>query len=248
MELGTRRARNNSHRRTLARLSGAAGVAIAALNAAGLVYAFRRDDAVANVDPAPPPQVVASKPLIRDLDTSIGSLGQFSAVDQVKLRAQVGGTLTEIHFKDGDVVHKGDLLFAIDARPYEIRLAQANALLVQATAKLALAQRELDRAQALKRSDAGTVENVDQRTADLHTDQAAVEDAKAQIVSLGTVRTALAARTGVSVREAVTNQEFTETFAAAIAWTASNPDLAHTFISLFADVSSVHDRAGSGFE
>jgi multidrug efflux pump subunit AcrA (membrane-fusion protein) len=192
--------------------------------------------------------VVVSKFLIRDLDTSIGFLGQFSAVEQVELRARVGGTLTETHFKDGDIVRKGDLLFAIDARPYEIRLAQANALLKQAAAKLALAQRELDRAQALKRSDARTIENVDQRTADLHTGQAAVDYAKTQIVSLGTVRTALAAPTGVSVREAVTSQEFTETFAAAIAWTASNSDLAHTFISLFADVSSVHDRAGSDFK
>ena len=248
MELGTRRTRHHSHRRTLARLSGAAAVAIAAISAAGLVYASRGDDAVANVDPAPPPQVVVSKPLIRDLDTSIGFLGQFSAVDQVELRGQVGETLMEIHFKDGDIVHKGDPLFAIDARPYEIRLDQANTLLEQATAKLALAQRELDRALALKRSDAEAVENVDQHTADLHTGQAAADDAKAQIVSLGTVRTALAAPTGVSVREAVTSQEFTETFAAAIAWTASNSDLAQTFISLFADVSSVHDRAGSGFE
>jgi hypothetical protein len=43
-----------------------------------------------------------------------GFLGQFSAIDRVGVRAQVGGTLTEIHFKDGQIVHKGDLLFVID--------------------------------------------------------------------------------------------------------------------------------------
>jgi membrane fusion protein, multidrug efflux system len=43
---------------------------------------------------------VVSKPLERELDSSLGFLGQFSAVDQVELRAQVGGTLTGIHFKD----------------------------------------------------------------------------------------------------------------------------------------------------
>src|SRR5262249_3815625 len=106
---------------------------------------------------------------------------QFSAVEQVELRAQVGGTLIGIHFKDGDIVHKGDLLFTIDTRPYEIRLAQAQAQLETGTARLALAERELYRAQELKRSDFGTAQNVDQRTADLRTAQATIDDAKAQI-------------------------------------------------------------------
>jgi len=55
----------------------------------------------------PPPQVTVSKPLARDVDTRIGLLGQFSAIDRVELRAQVGGTLTEIHFQDGQIVHTG---------------------------------------------------------------------------------------------------------------------------------------------
>jgi len=60
----------------------------------------------------------------------LGFLGQFAAVSQVELaRAQVGGTLTGIFFKDGDIVRKGDILFTIDARPYEITLAEANAQL-----------------------------------------------------------------------------------------------------------------------
>src|SRR6516164_5515460 len=83
-------------------------------------------------NPAPQtllPQVTVSKPLVRELDSRLGFLGQFSAVDQVELRAHVGGTLTGIHFKDGDIVYQGDLLFTIDARPYEIRLAQATAQL-----------------------------------------------------------------------------------------------------------------------
>ncbi|MFP3693901.1 biotin/lipoyl-binding protein, partial [Burkholderia sp. SIMBA_048] len=75
---------------------------------------------VANARPLPPHEVTISRPLVRDLDTRLGFLGQFSAVDQVELRAQVGGTLTGIHFRDGDIVHKGDLLFTIDPVPYEI--------------------------------------------------------------------------------------------------------------------------------
>jgi multidrug efflux system membrane fusion protein len=89
--------------------------------------------------PAALPQVVVSKPLVRDLDTRLGFLGQFSAVSQVELRAQVGGTLTGIFFKDGDIVRKGDLLFTIDPRPYEITLAEATAQLDVASARLELA-------------------------------------------------------------------------------------------------------------
>ena len=43
------------------------------------------------------------------------------------MRAQVGGTLTQIGFKDGDIVHKGDLLLVIDPTPYQIKLSQATA-------------------------------------------------------------------------------------------------------------------------
>src|SRR5215475_1943851 len=73
------------------------------------------------------------------------------------------------------------LLFTIDARPYEIRLAQAKAQLETATARLALAERELNRAQVLVTKSFGTQETVDQRTAEQRSAQAAVDDAKAQI-------------------------------------------------------------------
>src|SRR2546427_11546691 len=127
------------------------------------------------------PQVTVSKPLMHELDTRLGFLGQFSAVEQVELRAQVGGTLTGIYFKDGDIVHQDDLLFTIDPRPYEIRLAQAHAQLETANARLVLAGRELHRAQVLAAKAFGTEQTVDQRTADQRTGQAAVDDAKAQI-------------------------------------------------------------------
>src|SRR6266403_3886891 len=68
----------------------------------------------------PPPSVAVSAPLQRDIDVRLQFLGQFSAVQQLELRAQVGGTLTQIGFKDGDIVHKGDLLCEIDPTPYQI--------------------------------------------------------------------------------------------------------------------------------
>jgi RND family efflux transporter MFP subunit len=119
--------------------------------------------------------------LQRDVDSRLGFLGQFSAIDRVELRAQVGGTLTEIHFQDGRIVQKGDLLFVIDPRPYEIKLAQANAQLQTVTARVTLAKTQLSRAQSLRHDEFATQETVDQRTNDQDGSQAAVEDAKARI-------------------------------------------------------------------
>jgi RND family efflux transporter MFP subunit len=147
-------------------------------------YSYHESEAAAaDAAPAPPPapQVVATKPLVRNLESRIGFLGQFSAVDRVEIRAQVGGILMNIHFVDGAIVKKGDLLFTIDTTPFDIRLAQAKAELDTATARLSLANQELARAQKLKLGDAGSVQNVDQRTAEQRAAVASVEGAKAQI-------------------------------------------------------------------
>jgi multidrug efflux system membrane fusion protein len=171
-----------ARRRLKARLAIALVIGVAAV-AAGwkLTGGLRTSSSTHAADPPALPEVVVSRPLQRDLDTRIGVLGQFSAVERVELRAQVGGTLTQILFRDGDTVQKGDLLFTIDARPYEIKLAQANALLQTAQAHVDLAERQLERAKTLERSSAGSEENVDQRNADLKTAQASVQDAQAQI-------------------------------------------------------------------
>jgi multidrug efflux system membrane fusion protein len=159
----------------------ATGAAVIALAAVFWVGFSDRGGGQTSSAEMPPAQVTVSQPLARDLDTRIGLLGQFSAIDRVELRAQVGGTLTEIHFKDGQIVHKGDLLFMIDPRPYEIKLAKATAQLQTASARLALASVQLGRAQTLLRTSYGTAETVDQRTSEQRSAQAAIDDAKAQI-------------------------------------------------------------------
>jgi RND family efflux transporter MFP subunit len=169
--------RNNG--RASAKLWIAAGLVGIALVSAWLRYGENRSSA--DTRPAALPQVVVSKPMAQDIDTRLGFLGQFAAVSQVDLRAQVGGTLTGIFFKDGDTVRKGDLLFTIDPRPYEITFTEATAQLDVASARLELADRQLDRAKDLEHSNAGSMENVDQRTSDQRSARAAVEDAKARI-------------------------------------------------------------------
>ena len=183
-KLRTGQAPEGGARRTGRRLRSkfwiASGLAIVAIGVGLFVRSHGASAPSADAHPALP-RVTVSKPLMHELNTRLGFLGQFSAVDHVELRPQVGGTLTGIHFKDGDIVRKGDLLFTIDSRPYEIKLAQAKAQLETATARLVLADRELNRAQELERNNAGTVQNVEQRTSDRQAAQAAVDDARAQI-------------------------------------------------------------------
>jgi len=59
--------------------------------------------------------------------TAIGNVGGYT----VSVEAQVAGELLEVHFKEGDFVHKDQLLFTIDPRPYEATLAQAQATLLR---------------------------------------------------------------------------------------------------------------------
>jgi len=139
----------------------------------------------ASAQPAlpPPPTVTVSTPLQRDLASWTTFTGQFSAVDYVELRAQVSGYLTEIHFTDGQIVHKGDLLFVIDPRPYDIALQQAGAQLLTATAGLDLANREIVRTTELHRSDFASGELLDQRVQQQRAAQAALDQAKAAVRS-----------------------------------------------------------------
>src|SRR5258708_25767920 len=149
-----------------AKLWVAAALAGIVLAGAWLKYSPKASGSSAGAPPAALPQVVVSKPLAQDIDTRLGFLGQFAAVSQVELRAQVGGTLTGIFFKDGDIVRNGDLLFTIKARPYEITLAEADAQLEVAAARLELADRQLDRAKDLEQSNAGPLENRDPRVSE----------------------------------------------------------------------------------
>ena len=171
-------ARVSRHRRRLAAASLLGMIAVAV---GGTVLLDRGGSRQAGPASLPPALVTVSPPLRRVISDHTSFLGQFSAVDQVELRAQVGGTLTAIGFKDGQIVHKGDLLFVIDPRPYQIRLAQAEASVATAAARLALATAELWRAQQLKRGEFGTAETVDQRVDDQRAAGAALATAKQSV-------------------------------------------------------------------
>ena len=167
---------------TRKRWGRAAGVvAIAVVLAAFAGEHAWRNSAKPALPPPPPPQVTVSTPLRQTVVGATGFLGQFSAVDTVELRAQVGGTLTDIAFRDGQIVKQGDPLFTIDPRPFQIRLDQAVAQFHTAQAREALAEAELWRARQLKQTEFGTAENVDQRAAEQSGALAAIDTAQAAI-------------------------------------------------------------------
>ena len=130
-----------------------------------------------------PPTVTVSAPLRKRLTTWTTFTGQFSAVDRVEIRAQVSGYLTEIHFKDGQIVKKGDPLFVIDPRPYAITLANAKAQVETAQATLNLSKKQLARTADLIRSDYASHETMDQRTQAQEAAAASLDQAQAAVRS-----------------------------------------------------------------
>src|SRR5229473_405137 len=134
------------------------------------------------VPPSPPVATVAL-PLRETVTNQTELTGQFSAVNQVGLRAQVSGYLTEIHFQDGQIIRKDDLLFVIDPRPYEIQLQQATAQRETAAAALELADKQVARTARLNREQFATDELLDQRAQTRRAAAAAVQAAEAAIRS-----------------------------------------------------------------
>ena len=117
----------------------------------------------------PPPKVTVAKPLIRELVESKDFTGQFEAVDFVDVRARVSGYLESINFIDGQTVKKGDLLFVIEPKPFELALETAKADLAQANANLDLAKAQLARTAELRKKSYATEETYDERVAQVNT-------------------------------------------------------------------------------
>src|SRR5258705_13321719 len=76
---------------------------------------------------AAPPPVTVARPLQKTITEWDEYTGRFSAVASVEVRARVSGFIDSVHFKDGQVVKQGDLLFVIDPRPYRLAREQSTA-------------------------------------------------------------------------------------------------------------------------
>lgn len=99
--------------------------------------------------PGPPPEVVLSQPVVRNIAEWDEYTGRFAAIEAVDIRARVNGYLDSVHFTEGETVAKGQLLYVIDPRPFERALAQAEAELAAAKVKVDNARLDVDRGEPL---------------------------------------------------------------------------------------------------
>jgi RND family efflux transporter MFP subunit len=129
----------------------------------------------------PPPTVTVAKPIERGVVDNDEYVGRFVAVDSVEVRARVSGYLDQIHFRDGQMVNKGDLLFTIDKRPFQNAVDQARGVLATANANLAFTEADLNRAKQLVRDKTITEQTFDQRTQAFHTAQASIASNEAAV-------------------------------------------------------------------
>lgn len=102
--------------------------------------------------------------------------GRLEAVDRVELRSRVAGAIEKLHFQEGALVEKGDLLVTIDPAPYEAEVARARATVTAAEARAALARTELKRGKQLVGSSAVSQSDYDQR---VNAEASAVADLEA---------------------------------------------------------------------
>lgn len=102
--------------------------------------------------PEPAPTVIVAAPIVREVRDWDDYAGRFEAVDAVEIRPRVSGMLQAVHFRDGQNVKKGQLLFSIDPRPIEAQLAQSRAQLARARAAQANADASYRRGRSLSQN------------------------------------------------------------------------------------------------
>ena len=133
--------------------------------------------------PGPPPAmpVTVATPLTQELVDWDDFVGRFEAPQNVEVKPRAAGYLKSVHFRDGQFVRAGQLLFRIDARPSQAALAQSQAQLARAEATLINARTELARSRTLAAQRAASQEEVEQRQAAVRTGEADVASARAAI-------------------------------------------------------------------
>ena len=158
-----------------------AGVAAGLLISAATIgfYSLSGNEAIAG--PPPLPNVTISQPLSRNITEWDDYTGRFEASQSVEIRPRVAGQLVGVHFQDGDIVRKGQLLFSIDRRPFQASLSEALARAVAAQTQLALSRSEYARAARLIDAEAVSQEEVDSLRAAMRAGEAGVAAAQAMV-------------------------------------------------------------------
>jgi multidrug efflux system membrane fusion protein len=153
--------------------------------------------------PRPPSVPVTVAPVQqRSVPYEISAIGTVTPIQTVAVRSQVSGTLVRVGFQEGDEVQKGQVLFQIDARPYQAALDQAAANLAKDRAQLTNANAQVSRYEELARNNLATQEQFDQMKANagaleaaLTADSAALQTARLNL-EYCTIRAQIGGRTG----------------------------------------------------
>lgn len=137
---------------------------------------------------APAIPVLVSSVIQKPMPVELRAIGNVQAYSTVVVKSLVEGTLTRAHFKEGQEVKKGDLLFTIDPRPFEVQLRQAEANLARDRAQAENARQQAQRYEKLVQKEYVSQEQYDQLRATaaayegtLLADQAAVDQARLQL-------------------------------------------------------------------
>ena len=128
-----------------------------------------------------PKEVVVDNPHIEEVNISAESTGRVEAKYSVDLVARVPGFLMKKYFNEGDFVKKGQLLFQIDPREYQLEVNNSQATVNQYSALLKNAQQELNRANALVKEDLISRSDVDQSLATRNQNKALLDAARQQL-------------------------------------------------------------------
>jgi RND family efflux transporter MFP subunit len=166
----------------------------------GLALGGCGEQAGAQGGPPPAAPVSVAPAVQRTVSDSEEFSGRLEASEFVELRARVSGTIEQVHFTDGALVKKGQLLFSIDARPFAAEVARAESLLAAVAARADLAQTELARSQKLLDAKAVSRQEFDQLNSGARTTQADIKSADAALrvarlnLEFATVRAPIAGR------------------------------------------------------
>jgi multidrug efflux system membrane fusion protein len=157
---------------------------------------------------APPPKTPPPAPVVIDavrrqnIPIVLHAVGNVQAYSTVSVKSQVSGQITEVHFKEGQDVKKGDLLFQLDPRPFEAAVAQAQATYDKDLAQAMNSEKEAQRSADLVKKGAVAAEQNDQsrttavsQNATIRGDQAALDSAKLQL-DFASIRSPIDARAG----------------------------------------------------
>ena len=139
----------------------------------------------------PPPKVTVAEVLFRDVTEWDEFTGRLEAVNTVAVRPRVSGYVSGVRFREGAIVNRGDLLFQIDARPFQAEVDRLQAELTRARATVQRASSEAQRAERLTAQDAMSREESDRRAS-------FAQEATAQVEAVG-----------AALRAAELNLEFT---------------------------------------